>query len=105
MSIKRAALAGAGLLAVLALAGTGSPIGAQTSRAHHYRVTLVNLTNGQPFSPPAAATHGESMHMFQVGEMATIALSRICLPSLPTSLGHTRVLNQKIAVAGAFAMV
>ena len=40
------------------------------ARQTRYRVTLENLTEGEPFSPPVAATHDESMHLFQVGEMA-----------------------------------
>ncbi len=42
-----------------------------------YRVSLQNLTGGQPFSPPAAATHDEDIHMFQVGELATDELAAI----------------------------
>jgi len=33
-------------------------------------VTLHNLTDGQPFSPGFAATHGPSFHTFEVGDMA-----------------------------------
>ncbi len=42
-----------------------------------FRVTLQNLTGGQPLSPPAAATHGEDIHMFQVGALATDELAEI----------------------------
>jgi hypothetical protein len=42
-----------------------------------YRVTLVNLTGGQPFSPPVAATHVPGVHMFQVGQLATDELAAI----------------------------
>jgi len=42
-----------------------------------FRVSLQNLTGGQPLSPPAAATHGEDIHMFQVGELATDELAEI----------------------------
>jgi hypothetical protein len=42
-----------------------------------YRVTLVNLTDGQPFSPPVAATHDRSMRMFQVGRLASDELAKI----------------------------
>src|SRR6266542_1587319 len=40
-------------------------------------VTLVNLTGGQPFSPPVAATHESGLHMFQVGQLATDELAAI----------------------------
>jgi hypothetical protein len=42
-----------------------------------YRVTIVNLTDGQPFSPPVAATHLRSIHMFQVGRPASEELELI----------------------------
>jgi hypothetical protein len=42
-----------------------------------YRVTLVNLTDGQPFSPPVAATHRPGIHMFQVGRFASDELAAI----------------------------
>lgn len=43
----------------------------------NYRVTLQNLTTGQPFSPPVAATHRPRLHMFQVGNLATDQLAAI----------------------------
>jgi hypothetical protein len=42
-----------------------------------YRITLVNLTDGQPFSPPVAATHDRSMRMFRVGGFASDELAAI----------------------------
>jgi len=42
-----------------------------------YRVTLINLTAGQPFSPPVAATHDKSMRMFRVGKLASDELAAI----------------------------
>lgn len=35
-----------------------------------YEVTIENLTEGQPFSPPLAATHQQGFHVFQVGALA-----------------------------------
>jgi hypothetical protein len=43
----------------------------------HYRVTLQNLTAGQPFSPPVAATRRARFHMFEVGDLATDQLAAI----------------------------
>ena len=42
-----------------------------------YRVTLQNLTKGQPFSPPVAATHRHGPRMFQVGNLASDELAAI----------------------------
>lgn len=35
-----------------------------------YRVTVTNLTSGQPFTPPAVAAHRASVEVFSVGEPA-----------------------------------
>ena len=43
----------------------GFPTGwARLSRGFRYQVTLENLTDGQPFSPPVAITHRRSSQMF-----------------------------------------
>lgn len=57
------------------LASGGGPLATPGSAT--YRVTLVNLTHGQPFSPPVAATHRKTMHMFQVGGLASDQLAAI----------------------------
>ncbi|WP_255194850.1 spondin domain-containing protein [Halorarius litoreus] len=38
--------------------------------ARRYRVTVANLTTGQPFTPPAAAAHRPSVEVFSVGDPA-----------------------------------
>jgi hypothetical protein len=48
-----------------------------TPEVRTYRVTLVNLTGGQPFSPPVAATHQKAIRMFEVGGLATDELAAI----------------------------
>ncbi len=42
-----------------------------------FRVTVENFTNGQPFSPPVAATHGEGIRLFQEGAMASDELADV----------------------------
>jgi len=42
-----------------------------------YRVRLFNLTSGQPFSPPVAATHEPSIRIFRVGHLASPELEAI----------------------------
>lgn len=61
------------------LTGGGALAGGEEDhdRLATFRVTLQNLTRGQPFSPPAAATHDEDVHMFQVGALATDELAEI----------------------------
>lgn len=64
-------------LAALAAAVAAAPAASTTAAQATYRVTLVNLTGGQPFSPPVAATHAAGLHMFQVGQLATDELAAI----------------------------
>ena len=69
------------LLAVIGLAAAGfmavAELAASTPAPRTYRVTLVNLTSGQPFSPPVAATHRKAIRMFEVGELASDELAAI----------------------------
>ena len=76
MSIRAKIIAGIGLVAGLALA-VALPAAFAGSPEATYRVMLVNLTHGQPFSPPVAATHQKTIHMFQVGELASDELAAI----------------------------
>ena len=76
MRINVKLLAAVGLIAAAALvavtAGYGTTGGLST-----YRVTLVNLTSEQPFSPPVAATHQKAIRMFEVGDLASDELAAI----------------------------
>ena len=66
------------VLGLVLLPGGGAP--AFASEDHElatFRVTLQNLTSGQPLSPPAAATHRSGLHMFRVGQLATDQLAAI----------------------------
>jgi len=42
-----------------------------------YRVTMYNLTSGQPFTPPVAAIHRQSIGLFEVGEPAIFEVKEI----------------------------
>jgi len=74
--MRRKLLLGIGLAAALASTALPTAFGSVPPEAH-YRVTLLNLTNGQPFSPPVAATHVRSIRMFQVGRRASDELELI----------------------------
>jgi hypothetical protein len=84
---RRAALGATGAaLGGLALGGTAF---AQQGRgpdgegppgrgdARRYRVTVTNLTRGQPFTPPAVALHRPSVELFSVGEPANEAVQQV----------------------------
>ncbi len=51
-----------------------------------YTVTLKDLTNGQPFSIPVAATHNRKIQMFQVGRVASDELAAIAQAGNPVPM-------------------
>ncbi|WP_254278733.1 spondin domain-containing protein [Haloarcula marina] len=53
----------------------GQSDGQQSSRT--YRVTVANLTRGQPFTPPAVAAHRPSVEVFAVGSEANEATQQL----------------------------
>jgi hypothetical protein len=69
-------VAAIGLVCVAALMAVTTGYGG-TPDLSRYRVTLVNLTSSQPFSPPVAATHQKAIRMFEVGELASDELAAI----------------------------
>jgi hypothetical protein len=60
-----------GLLVVLAMGGAAS---AQEST---YTVTIENLTDGQPFTPPVLVAHAASMDLFEPGETASNEIAQV----------------------------
>jgi hypothetical protein len=72
------------LVAVLALAATPFAFADDDDegdngkgKAHTYRVTIRNLTSGQPLSPPVVATHRGDDQLFEVGEPASVGVREI----------------------------
>ena len=57
-------------LAVVSTASADAPIA-------EYEVTITNLTDGQPLTPPLVATHRAATGMFAVGEAASFGLKEI----------------------------
>jgi hypothetical protein len=79
---RRRALQLAGLTAGgLALGGTSTAFAQQGNSngndAATYRVTVSNLTSGQPFTPPAVAAHSAKTGVFSVGEPASEAVKEV----------------------------
>ncbi|GGN89020.1 MULTISPECIES: spondin domain-containing protein [Haloarcula] len=69
---RRALALGGGTLGALAL-GSSTVLGQRDDGRdgnRTYRVTVANLTRGQPFTPPAVAAHRSSVEVFAVGEEA-----------------------------------
>ena len=64
------------LVGLLFLLTTGV-IGANGGGVRFYRVTITNLSSGQPFTPPLLATHKRSTEIFEVGKAASFELKEI----------------------------
>lgn len=75
--MKRLLLGSVAASAALALTAGLPAALASSPPERQYRVTIVNLTDGQPFSPPVAATHLKTIRMFQVGTLASDELEFI----------------------------
>ena len=65
------------VLLALLFALNGGSANAEGRHLAIYRVTIQNLTHGQPFSPPVAATHHRGIRMFKVGKLASDELAAI----------------------------
>lgn len=59
------------LLSLSAATATAAP------KAEIYRVTITNLTTGQPFTPPAVVTHRQAIELFSVGSPASFGIQEI----------------------------
>lgn len=70
-----------------------------------FEVTITNLTSGQPFTPPLAATHGSATSLYVSGSPASTSLRELAengnLGPMQADLdGSTDVAEVVIAVAG-----
>jgi hypothetical protein len=70
-----------------------------------YRITFTNLTGGQPFTPPAAAVHRQSISLFDVGEPAIFEVKEIAengnLAPLLDLAGTSRQVIDAVVTPGA----
>jgi hypothetical protein len=61
-----------------------------------YRITLVDLTAGQPLSPPVFATHDDDVHMFRVGRRASDQLAAIAQAGDPAPMAALLGANSEV---------
>jgi len=92
------------LLAVVATAAFLVPAAASAGNTRTYEVTIYNLTDGQPFTPPLVATHKQPVDLFDVGEGASFGLKEIAengnLPPLKGELeANKHVSNVVVALS------
>jgi hypothetical protein len=79
--------------------------GADNARTKSYEVTIENLTDGQPLTPPVIATHRRATRIFDVGKAASFELKELAengnLTPLVDALSDSRhVASVVVAVAG-----
>jgi hypothetical protein len=91
---RRGALTAGAALGGLALGGV-SVLGQsdEQQEQYTYRVTVADLTSGQPFTPPAVAVHESSVEVFSVGDPANEPVQEIAengnLEPLTTLIANT----------------
>jgi hypothetical protein len=106
MSVRRIGAIGAFvMLAVSTTAIVGGA--AHANDKARFRVRIVNLTDGQPLTPPVITTHGSAFHLFQVGDLASVGVMQVAengnVPNLVSALEQARGVAK--VVAGAEPLV
>ena len=65
------------LAMAVAIAGALALGGSASAQDTTYTVTIENLTDGQPFTPPVIAVHTADMHIFETGSAASDELAQL----------------------------
>lgn len=104
MKTRKLRIGGVVLLALLLALLTAS-IGFAEAESTTYSVTITNLTDGQPLTPPLIATHRPATGIFTVGHAASFELKEIAEngnlgPMLAALGGDEHVSDSVVAVAG-----
>jgi hypothetical protein len=104
MRRTRAILAFVAVLVLSAVMWSGP---AEAGGPRRYRVRIVNLTDGQPLTPPVIATHRPTFHLFEVGDLASVGVMQVAengnVPTLVSSLEQATGVAE--VVAGAEPLV
>lgn len=74
-----------------------------SSEAGSYQVTFTNMTMGQLMTPPVVAIHDPSVHLFQVGEVASDAIQVIAEMGNNAPLVEFAVANPGVVSAAGVA--
>jgi hypothetical protein len=89
-------------LTALVFLATVSSAAAEAPEAT-YEVTITNLTEGQPFTPPVVATHRAATGIFTVGQPASFALKEIAengnLAPMIAALAGDKHVSDSVAAA------
>ena len=105
---KRVMAIVAGAIAVLLMAALGSATA--SAQEATYTVTIENLTDGQPFTPPVLVAHPASMDLFELGEAASNEIAQLAengngdpLAALASGAGATVVAGDAPIMPGETA--
>lgn len=95
-------LASAAITAIALFGGA-----AQAGGTASYRIRIINLTDGQPLTPPVIATHHSGFNLFLIGDLASVGVKEVAengnVPNLVSSLEQATMVSG--VVAGAEPLV
>ena len=74
---RRTAAAAAITALALGITMFASPAAAGAAPTRIYRVRVINLTDGQPLTPPIIATAKGSWNLFRVGDLASVGVQQV----------------------------
>ncbi|MEX2556504.1 MAG: spondin domain-containing protein [Actinomycetota bacterium] len=74
------------VIAIVQAAVLAAALPAQSATARRYRVTITNLTHGQPLTPPVLAVHRRPAGIFRVGSPASVGVQEIAENGNPAPL-------------------
>jgi hypothetical protein len=74
---RRTAAAAAITALALGITMFAWPAGAGAAPTRIYRVRVINLTDGQPLTPPIIATAKGSWNLFRVGDLASVGVQQV----------------------------
>lgn len=84
------------------------PAASAGSKGATYEITITNLTDGQPLTPPAVALHRKPVHLFDVGDAAPYSIKEVAengnAAPLLAELGGNKHVRDSF-VAGATPLV
>ena len=89
------------LVAVIVLTSVLWVGSAEAGGPARYRVRIVNLTDGQPLTPPVIATHGFGFDLFEVGDLASVGVMQVAengnVPNLVSALEQATGVAEVVA--------
>jgi hypothetical protein len=74
------------MIALVTVTVLAAAVPAQAASAPRYEVTITNLTDGQPLTPPVLAVHRRPVAIFSVGHPASLGVQEIAENGNPAPL-------------------